>query len=45
MPSIRIEPFKNQQTVHLYVFDSLSDWEPGYAIAGLNNPAYQTNPG
>jgi putative intracellular protease/amidase len=25
-----------QQTVHLYVFDTLADWEPGYAIAGLN---------
>jgi putative intracellular protease/amidase len=24
------------QTVHLYVFDTLADWEPGYAIAGLN---------
>jgi len=26
-----------QQIVHLYVFDTLADWEPGYAIAGLNN--------
>jgi putative intracellular protease/amidase len=25
-----------QQTVHLYVFDTLADWEAGYAIAGLN---------
>jgi putative intracellular protease/amidase len=25
------------QTVHLYVFDTLADWEPGYAIAGLNS--------
>jgi putative intracellular protease/amidase len=33
------------QTVHLFVFNSLADWEPGYAIAGLNNPAFQTNPG
>jgi putative intracellular protease/amidase len=23
--------------VHLYVFDTLSDWEPGYATAGLNS--------
>ncbi|HEU4602478.1 MAG TPA: DJ-1/PfpI family protein [Steroidobacteraceae bacterium] len=23
--------------VHLYVFDGLSDWEPGFAIAGINN--------
>ena len=34
-----------QQTGYLYVFDTLSDWEPGYAIAGLNNPAYQKAPG
>jgi putative intracellular protease/amidase len=25
------------QTVHLYVFDTLADWETGYAIAGLNS--------
>ena len=34
-----------QQTVHLFVFDTLADWEPGLAIAGLNNPAYQAQPG
>jgi putative intracellular protease/amidase len=33
------------QTVILYVFDSLSDWEPSYAISGINNPAYQRFPG
>ncbi|HEX6372290.1 MAG TPA: type 1 glutamine amidotransferase family protein [Longimicrobium sp.] len=33
------------QTVHLFVFDTLADWEPGYAVAGINNPAYQANPG
>jgi putative intracellular protease/amidase len=34
-----------QQIVHLYVFDTLADWEPGYVIAGLNNPAFQAEPG
>lgn len=34
-----------KQTVHLFVFDTLADWETGYAIAGINNPALQTNPG
>ncbi|MDD4163124.1 MAG: glutamine amidotransferase [Methanothrix sp.] len=34
-----------QQDVHLFVFDSLSDWEAGYAIAGINNPQFQRNPG
>lgn len=35
----------NQQDVYLFVFDSLSDWEAGYAIAGINNPQFQLNPG
>ncbi len=35
----------NQQIVHLCVFDSMSDWEAGYAIAGINNPQFQKNPG
>jgi len=32
--------------VHLFVFDTLSDWETGYATAGINNfPQFQKNPG
>ena len=34
-----------QQTVHMFVFDTLADWEPGFAIAGLNNPAFHAQPG
>jgi hypothetical protein len=34
-----------RQTVHVFVFDTLSDWEPGYAVAGINDPAYQAHPG
>lgn len=34
-----------QQTVHLVVLDTMADWETGYAIAGINQPAYQANPG
>lgn len=34
-----------QQTVHLYVFTTLADWEPGFAIAGINDPAWQAQPG
>jgi putative intracellular protease/amidase len=33
-----------QQIVHLYVFDTLADWEAGFAIAGLNSGAFQTHP-
>ncbi|MGH2531514.1 MAG: DJ-1/PfpI family protein [Thermomicrobiales bacterium] len=31
--------------VHLYLPDGLADWEPGYAIAGINNPMWQVEPG
>jgi putative intracellular protease/amidase len=34
-----------QQDVYLFVFDSLSDWETGYAVAGINHPRFQLNPG
>jgi putative intracellular protease/amidase len=34
-----------KQDVHFFVFDSLSDWEASYAIAGINNPQFQKNPG
>jgi putative intracellular protease/amidase len=34
-----------EQTVYLYVFDTLADWEPSFAIAGINNPAFQEQPG
>ncbi len=36
---------KQQQDVYLFVFDSLSDWESGYAVSGINNPRFQLNPG
>lgn len=32
-------------TVHLYVFDGYADWEPAFAIAGINNPRHQREPG
>jgi putative intracellular protease/amidase len=34
-----------QMAVHLFVLDTMADWEPGYALAGINQPAYQANPG
>jgi putative intracellular protease/amidase len=39
------EGFMEQQTVHLFVLDTMADWEPGYAIAGINQPTFQVNPG
>jgi putative intracellular protease/amidase len=33
------------QTVHLFVFNGLADWEPAFAIAGINNPRFQQEPG
>lgn len=32
-------------TVHLFVFDSMADWEAAFAIAGINNPRFQLEPG
>lgn len=34
-----------QEYVHLFVFDTLSDWEIGYTVAGINSPAFQSRPG
>ena len=34
-----------QQTVHLFVFDTLADWEPGYAVADIGNAGFQLHPG
>lgn len=31
--------------VHIFVFNSMADWEASYAIAGINNPQFQKNPG
>jgi putative intracellular protease/amidase len=33
------------QTVHLYVFNGMADWEPAFATAGINNPRFQREPG
>src|SRR5271157_3372637 len=32
-------------TVHLFVFDTMADWEAAFAIAGINNPEWQLSPG
>ncbi|RKT53146.1 DJ-1/PfpI family protein [Saccharothrix australiensis] len=33
------------QTVHLALYDTLADWEFGYATARLNDPQFQREPG
>ncbi len=33
------------RTVHLALYSTLADWEYGYAVAGINNPEFQKNPG
>jgi len=32
-------------TVHVYLFDGWADWEPAFAMAGIDNPQYQREPG
>jgi putative intracellular protease/amidase len=34
-----------QKIVHLFVFDTLADWEPGYAVAGIGDAGFQLRPG
>ena len=34
-----------KSTVHLFVFDTMSDWEYGNLIAGINNKQFQKTPG
>ncbi|MEO7913282.1 MAG: type 1 glutamine amidotransferase family protein [Roseiflexaceae bacterium] len=34
-----------QQTIYMFVFDTLADWEAGFAMAGLNKPEFQAQPG
>ena len=34
-----------EATVHLAVYDSLSDWEVGHVTAAINSPAYHKTPG
>jgi putative intracellular protease/amidase len=43
--STSMEGKMEHRDVHLFVFDSLSDWECGYAVAGINNPQLQCHPG
>ncbi len=31
--------------MHLFVFNTLADWEPGFLVAGINNPDGQKTPG
>lgn len=34
----------SRQTVHCYVFDTLADWEHGFAISGINNTQFHRVP-
>jgi putative intracellular protease/amidase len=33
------------RSVHLFVFDTMADWEASFAIAGIQNPPFQAVPG
>jgi putative intracellular protease/amidase len=32
-------------TVHVYLFDGYADWEPAFALAGIQDPQHQREPG
>ena len=40
-----METQQETQDIHIFVFDTMSDWEASYAIAGINNPQFQKQPG
>lgn len=35
----------SSRIVHLFVFDGMADWEAAYAVAAINNPQFQCDPG
>src|SRR6266567_230062 len=35
----------SNKIVHLLVFDTMADWEAAYAVAAINNPQFQCDPG
>ena len=35
----------SKETVHCYVFDTLADWEHGFAVSGINNTQFHRVPG
>ncbi|MGA7257775.1 MAG: DJ-1/PfpI family protein [Terracidiphilus sp.] len=35
----------NAKAVYLFVFGGMADWEPAFATAAINNPAFQRQPG
>lgn len=35
----------HSRIVHLFVFDTMADWEAAYAVAAINNPQFQSEPG
>lgn len=36
---------RTMETVHLFVLDTMADWEAAFAVAGINNPEFQQQPG
>jgi putative intracellular protease/amidase len=41
----RLRSSMPSENVHLFVFDTMADWEAAFAIAAINNPQFQSQPG
>jgi putative intracellular protease/amidase len=39
-----LEIAMKKSTVHLFVFDTMADWEPAFAMAGIHTPEWQLEP-
>jgi len=35
---------RSKRNVHLFVFDTMADWEAAYAVAAINSPKFQSGP-
>src|SRR3954470_12972203 len=41
----RLRSPMNTRMVHLFVFDAMADWEAANAVAAINNPEFECDPG
>src|SRR5690606_5090886 len=44
-PAATLEVVDTDMIAHLFVFDGFADWEPAFAVAGIQDPRFQSEPG
>src|SRR5450631_3810707 len=43
--SVRSRRLMRDRAIHLFVFDTMADWEAAFAAAAIHNPQFQRLPG